>query len=133
VNLHFQAADVEIDDEMDVFLTVTFESECGQSVTLARAYRFDSDHECMGPPWLWHDSRQPGDTARYSWGGSDAVRGIDLRRGRIFIRVSGHTPPHPQGYTGFDIRFHVTDAVFDRLQGVLNRCFIEFAWYVEKT
>jgi hypothetical protein len=96
--MQIEATAVIIDDEMDVFLSVTFESADGNRIAVSRAYRFDSDHQCMGPAFIWHHRGDWPSPDRIEWGSPDRLRSVQLQRGKFIpVRYYSCAAPRRQG------------------------------------
>jgi len=129
--MHIQATNVKIDDDMNVFLVVSFESTRGDRIDLQRAFRFDSDHECVGPVNLWHHRGAWPAPDCVEWGGQDALERVELQRRKVVLTLSDQIAPHPERVTVFEVEFDLPEAQFEPLRRAMSRCFREYDWYAD--
>jgi hypothetical protein len=117
---------------MDVLLYVIFEDAVGDSVSVSRHYRFDSDYECVGPAYVFHRHAKWPSPEHFDWGGPELVRSVELHRDRAIIRLDERTAGHPQSISGFEVAFDLPDERFAELRTAFTRCFREFDWYDDR-
>jgi hypothetical protein len=129
--VQIEATKVIIDDQMDVTLSVTFECVDGNCIAVSRFYRFDSDHQCMGPACFWHHRGDRLSPHWLVWGGPDRLRWVELQRRRLVAELSSSGGPHPEGLDVVEVGFSLPDDKFCELRTALCRCFQGFSWFAE--